>query len=267
MAWENFRADKHVRLDHISTKETNGLKKEEAQKRPRLKEAQQLVRDLQRVLYASAKAAKRSVLVVLQGMDTSGKDAVIRKAFDKVNPVGLRVHSFKAPSAEELSHDFLWRLHQKTPAAGEIVVFNRSHYEDVVAVRVKKLVPDDIWKRRYALINEFEQLLVREGTLVIKLFLHISKEEQRKRLQERVTDPFKQWKFNPRDLDDRARWGEYMAVWQDAINKCSAVPWHVIPSDHEWFRNIAAAEIIAAEMAGMGLEYPEPDFDTNLVVG
>ena len=209
-------------------------------------------------LYAEA---TRSVLLVLQGMDASGKDGTIRTVFTGVNPQGCRVQSFKAPTVTELDHDYLWRIHNVCPARGEIGIFNRSHYEDVVAVRVRKLAPEAVWRPRYEQICSFERLLTDEGTAVVKVFLHLSRDEQRRRLQERIDDPEKRWKFRAGDLDDRALWDDFASAYEDALHKTSTdwAPWHVVPADHNWSRNLAVAEILVAALERLDPKLPKPD--------
>jgi PPK2 family polyphosphate:nucleotide phosphotransferase len=209
-------------------------------------------------LYAEA---TRAVLLVLQGMDASGKDGTIRRVFTGVNPQGCRVVSFREPTSTELAHDYLWRVHVACPARGEIAIFNRSHYEDVVAVRVRGLAPPKVWKRRYEHIRDFEHLLVDEGTAVVKVFLHISREEQRRRLLERLEDPEKRWKFQPGDLDDRRRWDDFMSAYEDAIRETSteSAPWYVVPADHNWVRNLAIAELLVDTLERLDPKLPEPD--------
>jgi len=216
-------------------------------------------------LYA---AAQSSVLLVLQGMDAAGKDGVIRSVFTGVNPQGCRVESFKAPTPVELAHDFLWRVHEQCPAHGELGVFNRSHYEDVVVVRVRKLADETIWRRRYEHIRAFEALLGDEGTKVVKVFLHESKEEQRARLQERVDDPEKRWKFRAGDLDDRALWDDFQSAYEDAIRETSTVdaPWYVVPADHNWSRNLCVAEILVDALEQLDPQLPEPVADQVTIV-
>ena len=209
-------------------------------------------------LYAEG---RRSLLLVLQGMDASGKDGVIRTVFAGVNPQGCRVQGFKAPTSDELAHDFLWRVHARCPARGEIGIFNRSHYEDVVAVRVRKLADESVWSKRYAHIVAFERLLTDEGTSVVKVFLHESKDVQRKRLQERVDDPEKRWKFRLGDLDDRAKWDEFRRAYEDAIRETSthAAPWYVVPADHNWSRNLCVAEILVDALERLDPKVPSAD--------
>ena len=208
-----------------------------------------------------AAEASRSVLLVLQGMDASGKDGTIRHVFSGVNPQGCRVVSFKAPTATELAHDFLWRVHAACPARGELGIFNRSHYEDVVAVRVRKLAPEEVWRRRYEHIRGFERLLVDEGTAIVKVFLHISRDEQRKELQERIDDPEKRWKFRLGDLDDRKLWDDFVKAYEDAICETSTgwAPWHVVPANRNWVRNLAVAELLVETLERLDPQLPPPD--------
>ncbi len=203
--------------------------------------------ELQELLFA---AGTHALLVIFQGMDTSGKDGATKGVFREVNPSGCRVVSFGVPSEEELAHDFLWRIHQKTPARGQIVVFNRSQYEDVLVVRVHDLAPKEVWSKRYDQINAFEKLLTDTNTIVLKFFLHISREEQEERLLEREQNPVKSWKLSVGDWKERTHWTDYQVAYQDALNKCSTehAPWHVIPADQKWFRNLAISEIVVTEL-------------------
>ena len=203
---------------------------------------------------------RRSLLLILQGTDASGKDGTVAHVFSGVNPQGTRVTSFKAPTAEELAHDFLWRVHLAMPRAGEIGVFNRSQYEDVLVARVRKLVPKQVWKKRYADISAFESLLTQGGTTIVKCCLLISKDEQRRRFEERLNDPQKRWKFQRGDLEDRALWKEYQAAYSEAIERTSTkdAPWYVIPSDHKWFRNWAVSRLLIETLTEMDPKYPEP---------
>jgi PPK2 family polyphosphate:nucleotide phosphotransferase len=216
--------------------------------------------DLQEMLWAEG---RHKLLVVLQGMDTSGKDGTIRHVFDGVNPLGVRVASFKAPTPEELAHDFLWRVHPLVPGKGEMVIFNRSHYEDVLAARVRGFVPAPVWKKRYDQINDFEELLAETGTIILKFFLHIDADEQKQRLQERLDDPTKRWKFRKGDLEDRRLWKEYTTAYEDALSRTSAkhAPWYVVPSNKKWYRNLVVASVIVEALEGLGMKYPEPEED------
>lgn len=214
--------------------------------------------DLQAVLYAER---KQSLLIVLQAIDAGGKDSAIRKMTDGVNPQGVEVASFKRPSDLELSHDFLWRIHRRCPAKGMVCVFNRSHYEDVLVVRVDEIVPESVWKPRYEVINQFENHLVQSGTTVLKFFLHISKDEQKERFQDRLDRPEKHWKFESADLEKRAQWDEYQTAFEDMLKKCStpAAPWHVIPADQKWYRDLAIMKVVVKTLKGMNPQFPEAD--------
>jgi len=220
--------------------------------------------DLQYRLYAEN---TRSLLVVLQGMDTSGKDGTVRHVMSGLDPTGCRVTCFKTPSAEELDHDFLWRIHKAVPARGEIGVFNRSHYEDVLIARVRGLVSEKVWRARYEQINAFEKLLSDNGTVILKCFLHISRREQKERLIERLHDPRKAWKFSLQDIEERKRWPAYMDAYQDALTKCSTehAPWHIIPADRKWVRNAVIAELLVGTLESMKLSLPGPSFDVDAV--
>ena len=245
-----------VRLRDYDPDETGGYEGKEAARSP-LKRDRRRLRDLQEILYAQA---QHSLLIVLQATDTGGKDGTIRHVMRGVNPQGCQVVSFKQPTPEELAHDFLWRVHRATPRRGEITIFNRSHYEDVLVVRVHNLVPPSVWQQRYEQINEFEQLLAESGTTILKFFLHISKDEQKERLQARLDDPTKQWKFNIGDLKERALWDDYVAAYEDALSRCSTetAPWFVVPANHKWYRNVVVARIIVEALEGLDLRYPDP---------
>jgi PPK2 family polyphosphate:nucleotide phosphotransferase len=231
----------------------------------RLAELVQKLDELQEVLYAEH---KHKILIVLQALDTGGKDGTIRAVFSGVNPQGVHVASFKVPTSEELDHDFLWRIHSQVPGKGELVIFNRSHYEDVLVVRVHQLVPEEVWRQRYAEINNFERMLVEEGTTILKFYLNISMDEQKKRLQERLDDPKKRWKFNAADLKERALWDDYMNAYQDAINETSTkwAPWYVIPANRNWYRNLAVASVIVQALEDLKFKYPEPAEDLDKIV-
>ncbi|MCE7986362.1 MAG: polyphosphate kinase 2 family protein [Caldilinea sp. CFX5] len=210
---------------------------------------------LQELLYAEN---KHKVLIVLQAMDTGGKDGVIRHVFDGVNPQGVRVAAFKQPTPTELAHDYLWRVHQQTPARGELVIFNRSHYEDVLVVRVHNLVPETVWRRRYEQINAFEKLLAEEGTTILKFYLHIDLDEQKERLQARLDDPAKRWKFAKGDLEERKRWPQYMQAYEEMLSKTSTAwaPWYIIPANRKWYRNLIISQIIVETLEGLAMSYP-----------
>jgi len=232
-----------IKLSDYDPEDTSVYDGEKDKGKKKLKELNKDLEKLQEMLYAEG---KRRVLVILQGMDTSGKDGVIRHVFEGVNPQGVKVTSFKVPTSLELAHDYLWRVHQKTPGKGEIVIFNRSQYEDVMVVRVHDMVPAEVWKKRYEQINSFERLLAEEGTLILKFFLHINLEEQAKRFLARVETPEKNWKFNPGDLEERQYWEQYTKAYEDVLNKTSTehAPWFVIPSNRKWYRNLAIASIL-----------------------
>lgn len=232
--------------------------KKKAEKR--LEELTQQLSDYQENLYAEH---RQSLLLVFQAIDTGGKDGTIRNLLTGVNPAGIEVSAFKAPSAEELNHDFLWRIHQRTPGRGHIGVFNRSHYEDVLVTRVHGLIEPHTWQQRYLDINNFEQLLTRNGTRVLKFFLHISKEEQASRLQARLDNPKKRWKFEPGDLKERKLWDAYQTAFQEALAACSTAecPWYVIPANAKWARDLAIAEIVVATLAQMNPQPPAATFD------
>jgi len=217
---------------------------------------------LQELFYADA---RRGLLVILQGMDTSGKDGVIRHVFEGVNPQGVRVSSFRSPTPEEFSHDFLWRIHRRTPSKGEIVIFNRSHYEDVLIARVHQLVPRKVWSKRFDAINAFERELVEEGVSVLKFFLHISAEEQRRRLRDRIEDPTKHWKLSAADFHERRYWADYLAAYEEMLRRTNTpwAPWYLLPSNHKWFRNLAISRILVEELKGMKLRYPEPSVNMS----
>ena len=223
------------------------------------------LQELQELLYAEG---KHKVLVVLQAMDTGGKDGAIRRVFDGVNPQGVKVASFKVPTPEEAAHDFLWRVHKVVPAKGELVVFNRSHYEDVLVVRVHNFVPKEVWSKRYEQINAFEKHLAENGTTIVKFFLHISKDEQKERLQARLDDPAKHWKFSVGDLGERKLWDDYQAAYEDALNKTSTeyAPWYVVPANRKWYRDLVISTVLVNTFKELKMKYPEPKDDLNGIV-
>jgi PPK2 family polyphosphate:nucleotide phosphotransferase len=204
---------------------------------------------------------------VFQAMDAAGKDSTTRRVFGPVNPQGCRVIGFKAPSSLELAHDYLWRIHQHVPQRGMISVFNRSHYEDVLIVRVRGLVADEVWRKRYDHINDFERMLADEGVTILKFFLHISRDYQKRRLQRRLDKPDKHWKFNPADLVSRAQWDDYRRAYEDALGRCSAAhaPWYVVPAENRAFRDLLVAQVVVDALEGLDMRYPEPDYDPAAV--
>jgi len=227
-----------------------------------LKELGNTLADLQELLFAEH---KQKVLIVLQGIDTSGKDSTIEHVFGDVNPQGTKVANFKVPTTIELDHDYLWRVHKQTPGKGEIVIFNRSHYEDVLVVRVHQLMPKEVWEKRYSHINNFERMLADEGTTILKFFLNVSKKEQAERFLARLDRPNKRWKFNPGDLEERQYWDEYAAAYEDMLSQTSTewAPWYVIPSDRKWYRNLVVASIIVDKLNSLNMQFPKevPDID------
>ena len=228
------------------------------------KHLDELIR-LQNLLYADN---SRSLLIILQGMDTSGKDGTIRHVMSGLSPLGVKVEAFKEPTKEELAHDFLWRVHKVTPPHGFIGIFNRSHYEDVLVVRVHDLVPKKVWKHRYQQINHFEKILVDNGTIILKFFLHVSKEEQKKRLEERLTDPTRFWKFSKKDIEERQYWASYRKAYEAALTKCGTkwAPWHLVPADHKWYRNLIVAETIVQTLRNLDMKYPPGSPDLAKIV-
>jgi PPK2 family polyphosphate:nucleotide phosphotransferase len=243
-----------ARLADIDPDESEGYKRKR-DVADELKRHRDRISDLQARLYGEQ---KRSLLIVLQAMDTGGKDGTIKGVFQGVNPQGCQVWSFKAPSNEEAAHDFLWRYHQKAPPKGMIHIFNRSHYEDVLIVRVKNLVPEPVWRPRYEAINQFEYALTADGVTVLKFFLHISRDEQKRRLESRLQDPDKRWKFSANDLKERAWWDDYQAAFEDAVNECSTThaPWYVVPANRKWYRNLVVARTIADTLEAMDPRFP-----------
>jgi PPK2 family polyphosphate:nucleotide phosphotransferase len=241
---------------------------------------------LQELLYAEH---KHKLLIVLQALDTGGKDGTIRHVFEGVNPQGVKVASFGVPTPEERDHDYLWRVHQHVPGRGEIVIFNRSHYEDVLVVRVHNLVPPAVWDRRYAHINDFERMLAEEGTTILKFYLHIDRDEQKERLQARIDEPHKRWKFNPRDLEERKLWPAYIRAYEDVLSRdleerklwpayirayedvlsrtsTEWAPWYIVPANRKWYRNLVIGTIIVDELEGLNMRYPESEEDLDQVV-
>jgi PPK2 family polyphosphate:nucleotide phosphotransferase len=265
IATDRFRVrpGQKVRLDDHDPAEDGGLDK--ATGKERTKALRDELETLQEMLYVDG---RHKVLVVLQAIDAGGKDGTIRTVFDGVNPQGVSVTSFKKPSSEELAHDYLWRIHQHTPRAGHMEIFNRSHYEDVLVVRVHHLVPEERWRKRYGHIRAFEQMLVDEGTTIIKFFLHISKDEQLQRQQERIDDPTKRWKFDPADMEQRKHWDGYQDAFQAMLEETSTeqAPWYVIPANRNWFRNLLVSQIMVEELRALELRYPDPEPDLDGLV-
>ena len=264
---ERFRVQpgEAVDLTGVDPGDTGGFPPDKAMGRARTAELNRRLEELQELLYAEG---RHKLLVVLQAPDTGGKDGVIRHVFDGTNPQGVKVASFKKPTSEELSRDYLWRVHARTPGTGDITIFNRSHYEDVLVVRVHGLVPEERWARRYDHINSFEKLLFDEGTTIVKFFLHISKEEQARRLQARIDDPTKRWKFRLGDLDDRERWDDYQDAYQEMLARTSTdhAPWYVVPADRKWFRNLLVATVLVETLERLGMSFPEPEEDLSGVI-
>jgi len=253
-----IKPDKKIKLSEWNTRETSLWEKNKEDAKSELIKINEEVEKLQELLFAEK---KHKLLIVLQAMDTGGKDGVIRSVFEGVNPSGVRVASFKVPTQIELEHDYLWRIHQQTPAKGEIVIFNRSHYEDVLVVRVHNLVEKEIWSARYDQINAFEKILFEEGTTIIKFFLHISKDEQKERLQERIDIPEKRWKFSNGDLKERTLWDDYQKAYEDVLQKTSTnyAPWYLIPSDRNWYRDYLIGTILLEKLKSLKMKYPTPE--------
>lgn len=247
-----------VDLARIDTRATPAFDGDKQDSAPVLAERQRRLAELQDVLYADG---SHRVLLILQGMDTGGKDGTIRHVFRDVDPIGVRTQSFKKPSETELAHDYLWRVHSQVPGDGELVVFNRSHYEDVLVVRVHGHIDDERAQQRFRHIREFEQLLVDEGTTIVKVFLHISKDEQAQRLQARLDEPDKHWKFSRGDLAERERWDDYQRVYAEAIQETTtpAAPWYVVPADRKWYRNLVVSQLLIDTLERLELRYPEPE--------
>ncbi|MBT8484983.1 MAG: polyphosphate kinase 2 family protein [Phycisphaerales bacterium] len=252
------RRGTEVRLGRIDTKQDGGLSEEDGKKRlPVLTER---LAELQELMYAEGKHA---LLIVLQAMDAAGKDSTIRHVFGPVNPQGCRVASFKVPTSLERRHDFLWRVHRAVPPLGSFGIFNRSHYEDVLVVRVKKLASPRVWKARFDHINAFERLLTDNGVAILKFYLHISKGYQKRRFERRLERPDKRWKFNVGDLEDRARWGAYRTAYEEVFRRCSTThaPWYVVPAERRWYRNLVVAQAAVNALEKLKMRTPKPDFD------
>lgn len=255
---------KSARLKHRDPDATPGFR-DKAEAEATLEKNIKRLADLQFRLYAEQ---QRAVLVVLQGIDAAGKDGTIRHVMSGLNPQSCKVTAFKAPSAEERAHHFLWRIQKAVPAKGEIGIFNRSHYEDVLVVRVHDLAPKPVWSERFEQINALEKLLADNDVTVVKFFLFISKDEQKRRLEARLQDPDKNWKFTPSDLAERKLWSDYMEAFEDALTKCSTpwAPWYVIPANKKWFRNLAVSQILVETLEKMDPRFPKPAFDLSKLV-
>jgi PPK2 family polyphosphate:nucleotide phosphotransferase len=258
------RPGTRVELEKVDPDDVRLAPGDQAETKKQNEAIKQRLADLQELLFAGH---EWKLLIVLQGMDTSGKDGTIRHVMGGFNPQSTRVASFGKPTPEELDHDFLWRVHRQVPAKGQVVVFNRSHYEDVLVVRVHNLVPKAIWKKRYDQINVFEETLAEGGTVILKFFLHISKEEQRARLQARIEDPTKRWKFQHGDLEERKLWDDYQRAYEDVLFKTSTerAPWYVVPANSKWYRNYVIGSVIVDAMERLDLKYPEPDLSGVVV--
>lgn len=254
-----------VKLADWDPNDTSEFKGDKEQGRIEIEKLNHRLEGLQELLYAEH---KHKVLIVLQAMDTGGKDGAIRHVFEGVNPQGTRVANFKEPSEEERDHDYLWRVHRQVPAKGELVIFNRSHYEEVLIVRVHKLVPAEVWKQRFDQINAFEQMLAENGTTILKFYLHIDKDEQKRRLQARLDDPSKHWKFRLGDLEERKLWPEYMQAYEDVLNKTSTItaPWMIVPANHKWYRDLVISSVLIDTLEGLQMKFPESEENLEGVV-
>ena len=260
---DKFRVEpgQRINLDEIDADfKPKGMDRDEAE--DRFRDLTDELRDLQHVMYAED---RRSLLVVLQGRDAAGKDGTIRHVFGPMNPQGTRVTSFKVPSKEELAHDFLWRCHKAVPKRGTVGIFNRSHYEDVLVVRVHDLVPQEVWSKRYDHINAFERLLADKGTTILKFYLHIDRDEQLERFKKRIDNPKKNWKISDADYTERPHWDAYTEAFEDALSKCSTdvAPWFVIPANRKWARNLVIGDIVAETMRDLNMKFPEPEVDMD----
>jgi PPK2 family polyphosphate:nucleotide phosphotransferase len=258
------RSGQKIHLDECDPDETRYAPGGKAETREHNATLQRKLAHLQELLFAGH---EHKLLVILQGMDTSGKDGTVRHVMGGLHPVGTRVVSFKKPTSEELDHDYLWRVHRQVPGKGEAAVFNRSHYEDVLIVRVHELVPKSIWRKRYEHINAFEKMLAEEGTVILKFFLHISKDEQRSRLEARVADPSKRWKFQHGDLEERELWDEYQKAYEDALERTSTdwAPWYIVPANQKWYRDLVVGSVLADRLERLHMKYPEPDLSEVVV--
>ena len=260
-----IRPGQKVRLDQWDPGDTSGF---DGNEDDALEESKRLTKELEKLQEKLYAEHKHKVLFVLQAMDTGGKDGTIRRVFEGVNPQGVRVARFGVPTPEELNHDFLWRVHNQVPGKGEIVIFNRSHYESVLVERVHKLVPEEVWKSRYQEINDFERSLCEEGMTIVKFYLHIDEDEQKKRLQDRLDDPTKRWKFSTFDVAERELWPEYMKAYEDVLEKTSTdwAPWYLVPANHNWFRDVIVSSVIVKTLEKMDMHYPPLAKDLKSIV-
>ncbi|MBI5950695.1 MAG: polyphosphate kinase 2 family protein [Chloroflexi bacterium] len=259
------KPDTKVNLAKVDPDDTGDFKGGKEKGLTEIEKLNSKLESLQELLFAEH---KHKVLIVLQAMDTGGKDGAIRRVFDGVNPAGVRVASFKAPTPEELDHDYLWRIHRQAPGKGEMVIFNRSHYEDVLVVRVHNLVPPEVWKKRFDQINEFERILAESGTTILKFYLHIDRDEQKERLQARLDDPTKRWKFRLGDLEERKLWDDYMKAYEDVLGKTSAdyAPWYIVPANRKWYRDLVISSVLVETLEGLKMKYPAPEENLDGVV-
>jgi PPK2 family polyphosphate:nucleotide phosphotransferase len=255
----------NIKLQDWDPNETSLFDGGKRDAKERISELNEELEALQELLFAEH---KQKVLIVLQGMDTSGKDGTIRHVFEGVNPQGVRVASFKRPTPKELAHDYLWRVHRQVPGKGEITIFNRSHYEDVLVVRVHQLVPEEVWGARYSQINDFERMLFEEGTTIRKFYLHINMVEQKERLQARLDTPSKQWKFNTNDLKERKLWDQYIKSYEDVLNRTSTewAPWYIVPANHKWYRNLVVANILVQTLKDLKMSFPAAEEDLSGII-
>lgn len=264
---KQFRVKPGTKIDlsKWNPNDTGGFKSGKEKGLSELAELNSRLEALQEVLFAEH---KHKVLVILQAMDTGGKDGAIRRVFDRVNPSGVRVASFKAPTPQELDHDYLWRVHQQVPGRGEMVIFNRSHYEDVLVVRVHNYVPPEVWGARYEQINDFERMLAENGTTILKFYLHIDQQEQKERLQARLDDPTKRWKFRTGDLEERKYWPDYMKAFEEVLSRTSTAhaPWYIVPANRKWFRDLCISTILVKTLEGLKMQYPEPEDNLNGII-
>ncbi len=260
-----IKPETKVKLSKWDPNDTGDFKGGKEEGLAKLEKLNSKLEALQELLFAEH---KHKVLVVLQAMDTGGKDGAIRRVFDRVNPAGVRVASFKAPTPEELDHDYLWRVHKQVPAKGELVVFNRSHYEDVLVVRVHNYVSPEVWSKRFDQINEFERSLAENGTTILKFYLHIDLDEQKERLQARLDDPTKRWKFRLGDLEERKLWPDYMKAFEDVLSKTSTehAPWYIVPANRKWFRDLVISSVLVDTLEGLKMSYPESEENLDGVV-